>query len=478
VGETSWTLVLAHLAVATLLAADLILRRKEPLATLAWLQGLYLLPGLGALLYLLFGATTIHRRKFRRRRRLLGEFAARLAREQGPAGLREPPTELSPTAAETLAVAIGASRVLPTRGNAVEVFDNPSDLYDALEQAVAAATRHVHFEYYVFQPDDTGRRFLSLLTRKAEEGVEVRLLLDSVGSRRLGAGHTSPLAAAGGKLGWFLPLGAFPPRFALHLRNHRKIAVVDGAVAFTGGVNIGDEYRGRRARRPSWSDTHLRVQGPAVQQIQEVFAEDWFFATGEELTADAYFPGQPPRGDAVVHVVASGPDDPARAIHATLFHAIASARERVWIATPYFIPDAAIATALASSALRGVDVRLLLPERTDHPLVDLAGESFLPDLLEAGVQIFRYEAGMLHSKLVAVDGQWGTLGSANMDIRSFRLNFEINLQILSPTLTRRLEEIFERDLRRSSPFTRTRVDAASLPHRLATAACRLLAPIL
>ncbi|MFU8856819.1 MAG: cardiolipin synthase [Deferrisomatales bacterium] len=473
-----WTLLLVHLTVATVLSAHLLLRRKEPLATLAWLQGLFLLPGLGALFYLLVGAATIRRRTFRRRRRLVGEFAARLsARGQG-GGLRTPPPELTRTAAETLAVAIRTSRALPTRGNEVEVYDSPSEVYDALERAVEAAADHVHFEYYIFQPDETGRRFLELLTRKAKEGVQVRLLLDSVGSRRLGTGFTSPLTAAGGTVGWFLPLGALPPRFALHLRNHRKLAVVDGTVAFTGGVNIGDEYRGRWARKPTWTDTHLRVGGPAVQQLQEVFAEDWFFTTGEELTDDRYFPPQELRGDAIVHTVASGPDDPARALHATLFHAVASARQRVWIATPYFIPDGAILSALAVSAMRGVDVRLLLPERTDHPLVDRAGESFLPGLLEAGVQVFRYEAGMLHSKLVAVDGQWGTLGSANMDIRSFRFNFELNLLVFSPSLARRLEGIFEGDLRHSSAYTRARVAAASLPHRLATAGCRLLAPLL
>lgn len=474
-----WTLVLLHLALATLLAADLLLRRKEPLATLAWLQGLFLLPGLGALLYVLVGAASVRRRKFRRKRRLLGEFAARLAaRGKGAGGVREPPSGLTQTAAETLSIAIRTSRLLPTRGNRVAIFDSPPEVYGALEQAVAGASRHIHFEYYIFQPDETGSHFLDLLTRKARQGVEVRLLLDAVGSRSLGSQHTASFTAAGGRLAWFLPLGALPPRFALHLRNHRKLAVVDGVAAFTGGVNIGDEYRGRWARKPSWTDTHLRVEGPAVHQLQEVFAEDWFFAAGEELTADKYFPPQELRGDAVVHVVASGPDDPARAIHATLFHAVAAARRRVWIATPYFIPDGAITTALTSSAQRGVDVRLLLPERTDHPLVDRAGESFLPGLLEAGVRVFRYEAGMLHSKLVAVDGQWGTLGSANMDIRSFRLNFELNLLIFSPTLCRRLEEIFERDLRHSSPYTRSHVDAASLPRRVTTAACRLLAPLL
>jgi len=479
VGETVATLLLIHLAIATLLAGDLLLRRKEPLSTLAWLQALVLLPGLGAALYLLFGAASIQRRRFRRRQRSANEFAARLARRgAGAWRIEAPPADLTPTAAETLSVAIRTSRRLPTRGNAVEVFDDPSALYDALEEAIRGARDHVHLEYYIFQPDATGRRFRDLLAEKAADGLEVRLLLDSVGSRSLGVGFLSPLTAAGGQVGWFLPLGALPPKMGFHLRNHRKIAVVDGAVAFTGGMNIGDEYRGRWARRPSWTDTHLRVEGPAVERIQEVFAGDWHFTVGEDLLFDRYYPAQESRGDAIVQVVDSGPDDPARAIHATLFHALASARDRVWIATPYFVPDAAISMALTATALRGVDVRLLLPERTDHPLVDLAGESFLPALLEAGVQVFRYEAGMLHSKLVSVDGHWGTLGSANMDVRSFTYNFEVNLLVLSPTLVTRLEAIFQRDLSHSTPFTRAHVDSASLLHRLAVAACRLLAPIL
>ncbi|MHB8763081.1 MAG: cardiolipin synthase [Deferrisomatales bacterium] len=478
--DLTWALLLTHLGLAAALVPDLLLRRKEPVATLAWLQGILLLPGLGAALYLVFGTNTIQRRRYLRRKRVRG-LTPRLAPTEeaiAHALVHNPSAAVAGVAAETLALAIATSRRSPTRGNRLTVFENPSHLYDELEGAVAAARRHVHFEYYIFQPDATGQRFLDLLAQKARQGVEVRLLLDAVGSRRLGSGHLGPLLEAGGRVEWFLPLRLFPPRFAVHLRNHRKIAVVDGAVAFTGGANVGDEYRGRWARRPSWRDTHLKVEGPAVHHLHEVFAEDWYFTAGEDLLRPAYFPPQATVGDAVVQVVASGPDDPARAIHATLFHAIASARERVWIATPYFIPDGAIATALATSALRGVDVRLLVPERTDHPLVDRAGESFLPALLEAGVRVYRYEAGMLHSKLVAVDGRWGTLGSANMDIRSFRLNFEVNLLVLSPTLTRELEEIVGRDLHHSSPYTRSHVDSTPLHRRITVAACRLLAPVL
>jgi cardiolipin synthase len=245
-----------------------------------------------------------------------------------------------------------------------------------------------------------------------------------------------------------------------------------------GGANIGDEYRGRWAKRPSWHDTHVRLEGPAVHHLQEVFAEDWRFATGRSLLREDYFPPQERRGDAIVHVIPSGPDDPTLALEAILFQAIVTARQRVWIATPYFIPDAAVLAALTGSARRGVDVRLLLPKKSDHPLVDRAGESFLPQLLEAGVKVFRYEAGMLHSKLVAVDGAWGIIGSANMDIRSFRLDFEISLAVLSATWAERLEALFQAELVQSHRYTKAHAAAAPLHRRLAIAACRTLAPIL
>ncbi len=470
------TLLGIHLAVAAALGAHVVLRRKDPVATLAWLQAILLLPGLGAVLYLAFGADRIERR-YRRRRRRRGE----LSPDDAPIAshlVATPPPELADPVADTLRVAIATSRRLPTRGNCVRVFDRVADLYADMAGAIREASRTVHLEYYIFQPDRTGMEFLRLLEDKAADGVEVRLLLDSVGSRRLTAAHLAPLVESGGKVGWFLPLRAFPRRRALHLRNHRKITVVDGTLAYTGGVNIGDEYRGLWARHPPWRDTHLRVRGPAVHQIHHVFADDWYFTTGEDIVGPERFPAQEPAGSDTVQVVASGPDDPARSIHTTIFHAIALARDRVWIETPYFVPDVPILMALTTAARRGVDVQLLVPLRTDHPLVDRAGESFLAELLEAGVRVHRYEAGMLHSKLVVVDGQWGMLGSANMDIRSFRLNFEVNLLVLSPRLAARLEERFRADLVHATPYSWVDLDSMSVTRRITTSACRLLAPVL
>lgn len=475
-GLYGW-LALLHLTLVCALGAELLLQRKAPVSTMAWLQALLFFPFVGAALYLTLGSGSIQRKRYRRRRRRLGALEPRTA---GAARHRMPPLAAPAEGrhAEAVALATATARRPPSLGNEVRIFDNVSRLYDELEAAVAGARRHVHFEYYLVQPDATGRRFLDALTACARRGVEVRLLLDAVGSRALTDAHLRPLVRAGGRVAWFLPFRGLTRLNALHLRNHRKVAVIDGATAFTGGTNLGDEYRGRFARRAHWRDLHLRVDGPAVSDLQEVFAEDWWFAAEEKLTRDDYFPPLPPAGDAVVHVVASGPDDPAAAIHATLFHAIATARHRVWIATPYFVPDEPMAAALETAARRGVDVRLLIPEVSDHPLVDRAGESFLPVLLEAGGRVYRYEAGMLHSKLVAIDGRWGTLGSANMDIRSFRLNFEVNLILLSETITGRIEAIFRRYLGQSRPVRRAEVEAVPLPRRLAVAACRLLAPVL
>jgi cardiolipin synthase A/B len=472
--EALWVLLFIHLAVATVLTADLLLRHKQPVATLAWLEALYLLPVLGVLFYIAFGAETIRRRKYRKRRHVIRAFEGKLRGQV----ICCPPSNLSPPLADVLAVAISCSRRPPTFGNSVRLFKNPAAFYDDLEVATRAAKRHIHYEFYILKPDLTGERFLDLLAEKAASGVEVRLLLDYVGSRALGAAYLTKLQQAGGKVEWFLPLRILPPPLSFHLRNHRKIAVIDGEVGYAGGTNIGDEYRGRWARLSSWHDTHLRLEGPAVHHLQEIFVEDWRFATGKSLLREDYFPPQEVAGDAIVHVISSGPDDPSKALHATLFQAIVTAREKVWITTPYFIPDGAMLAALVASARRGVDVRLLLPERSDHPLVDRAGESFLPELLEAGARVYRYEAGMLHSKLVAIDGHWGILGSANMDIRSFRLDFEVNLVLLSPGGVQELEAAFLSELVQSRPFRLSEATGAPLHRRLSVAACRMLTPIL
>ena len=365
------------------------------------------------------------------------------------------------TAAEDLALA-RAKRLfdiessLATKGNEVEILHGDA-MFEALERAIASAEHHVHVEFYIFHADETGHAILARLTDRARAGVEVRLLVDAVGARDLPHRAVAPLLAAGGHFAQFLPVSPLTRPFSVNFRNHRKIVVVDGLTALTGGMNVGDEYRGRVTKIGAWRDTHVLVRGPAALRYQEIFADDWHFTTGERCTAARYYPEPTRNGTVTVQVVASGPDQTAEAILRKMFVAITKAESRVWLTTPYFIPDRALQVALQTAGQRGVDVRLLLPGASDHPLVLYAGRSQYDDLLAAGVRIYEYQAGFLHAKTMVVDDLWTTIGSANMDRRSFMLNWEANLVALDRTLAAKMARLFEDDLRNALEVRRPRV---------------------
>jgi cardiolipin synthase len=287
------------------------------------------------------------------------------------------------------------------------------------------------------------------------------------------------LEAAGGKSVAFLPLLNPFYRFRVNLRNHRKILVADGRVAFLGGLNIGDEYVGRVAHFGYWRDTHVRVEGPAVESIQRVFLEDWHFASAEAVRGPAYYPEHAPHpGTSVVQIVHSGPDAEYKAIRETYFAGILRGRKRVWIASPYYVPDAGLRDALMLAGRSGVDVRLLSLFRPDHWLAYLAGRYYWPELLAAGVKVYQYGRGMMHSKYMLVDGEWASVGSANFDNRSLLLNYEVNALVYDPAVVAELEEQFLRDLEwsvRIDPDVFARRPVAA---RLAENAARLLSPVM
>jgi cardiolipin synthase len=265
----------------------------------------------------------------------------------------------------------------------------------------------------------------------------------------------------------------------VNLRNHRKIVVVDGKMAFSGGVNIGDEYRGRMPGIGVWRDTHFRMEGPAALALQRVFFQDWFFATGEGVDPTPFFPANAsPPGDATVAIVPSGPDTRTEAIHRLFFAAIAGARERVYITTPYFVPDAPMVVALQVAAMRGVDVKLILPSRSNHRVTFHAGRSFYAELLEAGVHIYEYQPGMIHAKTMVVDGRIVFLGSANMDMRSFRLNFEVHALIHDAPTASELEECFSEDLAKTVAVDLARWRTRRRRDRIAEGAGRFVSPLL
>jgi len=305
------------------------------------------------------------------------------------------------------------------------------------------------------------------------------LLYDALGSMGLDAARLRDLKSAGGRVEAFLPINPLRRRWSVHLRNHRKLIIVDGRIGFTGGMNVGDEYSGSSRRRESrvFHDTHLMLRGPAVAEMAQTFAEDWMFATDEQLSPP---PHPPTEADdaSIVAVVPSGPDQEHNANALVFFAGIASARSKVYLTSPYFIPDPAIYQALITAALRGVDVRVLVPRKGDIALVGSAARSYFLSLVRGGVRVFEYLPAMLHAKTLMVDDRWGIVGSANLDIRSFRLNFELGALVLDPVFARELADRFHRDLAESAEVTQETLRRRGYMVKLKDSFARLLSPLL
>jgi cardiolipin synthase len=455
----------------------ILMTKRDSTAAMAWCLVVIFVPLIGASLFWMFGHNRVNRPL---RQRRLHRFHFRIGhppRTREAAHGRDPPTPAHTLAdLGDLARKVHAFPVSP--GNAVTVYHDTQQAFDAILEAVGQARHHIHMEYFIFRGDATGRQVLELLAAKARAGVQVRLLYDAMGGLKLRRRLLRPLRAAGGKVDTFLPVTIWPFRFRVNLRNHRKITVVDGRVGFTGGMNIGGEYLGKHAYFGYWRDTSLRLEGPATAALQRIFVEDWDFAYGEPLNGAAYFPEPTAAGDEVVQVVESGPDQNVNTIRAVYFAAILSARERVWIASPYFVPDVALLDAVRLARYRGVDVRLLTILKPDHYLSFYASRYYYEDMLAVGVKVYQYAKGMMHSKVMLVDGKWGMISSANLDNRSLHLNFEAGCALHSPELIADLEKAYRRDLRDSVRLDPRTFAQRSFWSRLAENACRLLSPTL
>ncbi len=455
---------LLWLGYVLVLAAWIIRQRREPVSTMAWLLVLAWLPVLGWAVYWWMGPQRIHRRKLKRLRARLALAEARLppvgdASEEGQERLIERTTGFAPTRATVVDLLTGGERT-----------------FEALFAAIAGARQAIHLEYYIFEPDSIGTRLRDQLIERAHAGVEVRLLLDGLGSRRCSPSFLAPLRAAGAAVGWFHPLklGHVLWRPTLNLRTHRKIVVIDGRIGFTGGVNITDTQCDR-ASAAAFHDLHLRLEGEAVRALQLAFAEDWHYATGTKLTDAVHWPAQPV-GSIRCQLVPSGPDNPMAPLHRLYVEAVHNAERRVWIMTPYFVPDAPVLLAITNAALSGLDVRLLLPSRNDSRLVRAAARSFYPELLMAGVRVFEFQPRMLHGKALLVDDDFALIGSANVDPRSFFLNFELSVLARDVGVAKALAVRIETDFAQSIETPRS-----WRPHgwqAYADSAARLFAPVL
>jgi cardiolipin synthase len=460
-------LTLGWFAYLIWLGGWIVLQKRAPAATLGWLLGLAALPYIGFLVYYVLGPQRIKRQRMRRARShvtlpqaegaVLGEEARELAR-------------------------LGqASTGLPiTTATDVRLLVDGAATFDALLADVHAARHQVHLEYYIFAADATGAALRDALIERARHGVVVRLLLDAVGSSGCPRRFLAPLLDAGGEVAWFHPMrfGRIWKRPWLNLRTHRKIVVIDGRVAFTGGINVTDEEN-ERIRRDAYRDLHMRLEGDCVRSLQQVFVEDWAYATGTRdfiaSVAHVMPPAQP--GPLQAQVLASGPDSPWEAIHRMHVAAIHSARQRVWLATPYFVPGSAALMALTSAALSGLDVRLLVPKVSDSRLVTFAARSYFDELMLAGVRIYEYGPRMLHTKAVLVDDSLAIIGSANFDARSFRLNFEVSMMFADADIAARLAGLIEGEFA-NAPRVHHQRERPLWTARLPEALARLLAPIL
>jgi cardiolipin synthase A/B len=495
--EAILALEIGLIAYVVFAAISIVLERRRPTATLAWILVLALLPVVGLVAYLLIGRRKARRHRRSRRRRELRPTEATAA----IANLQRSPVDLPPQITGLLRLALTRAAGPVRRADEVEFLSRGDDPLAALEQAIAAAEHRIHVQFYIWRGDDTGKRMIELLTERAQAGVKVRLLYDDFGSIGTPLRHFEPLRAAGGEVARY---GAVRLRFArpsgrLDFRNHRKLVCIDGKLGFTGGINIGDEYRGTTRSGRVWTDILVRMTGDAVLGLEAVFIEDWLTATDELVELHSDLPGAPARSmldrpvapmvstGPLVQIIPSGPDqapdghdDNASVIAATFVAAIGTALERVWIVTPYFIPDEALTLILQTAALRGVDVKILVPNLNDNDrrFVGLAARSYYDVLLAAGCEIHEYSPGMLHSKYIVIDETVAMIGSANFDVRSLYLNYEVTAVFYDRTVACALAEVFREDVRHGRQVEIA--DRATIPlrWRFAEGLARILSPLL
>lgn len=453
----------------------LLTKKRHATSTIAWMMAIVVLPFIGPVMFLFFGINRVERRTARKQQasRAISRHLPELTEYQ-----LIPGDATTSQHGQLIRLTNRVAETVPTFGNRVELLADTHETLALIEEAIGSARQTLHLEYYIWQPDRTGRRVRDLLIQKAREGVTVRFLYDAVGSMYLNNRFLKPMRDAGIHVATFLPGTKFRERWSLNLRNHRKTVIVDGSTGFTGGMNIGDEYLGKNPEFGFWRDTHLRLRGPIVLQLQQVFVEDWYYATNEELTQPELFPRPDGDGTLSAQVVSGGPAGDVSVFHSLLFAAINEAREEISLATSYFVPPSSLVAALETASHRGVRIRLLIAGRAAFQWTVWAGRSYYDSLLQAGIEIYEYREGLLHSKTLSIDGTWSLVGTPNFDARSLFLNFEVAVVIYDSKTAMQLEEQFRGDLEHSVKIEPERWSRRTIRQRLGESICRLFAPVL
>ncbi len=473
-------LTFIYTGINIIIAIDILLDNRDPSSTVAWILVLFLFPVGGIFLYLYIGRNHRKQKTFSKKRTEDNYILNHLFKEQihflnyGEI-LQKNITDIK---GNIIPLLFRNTNSPLTINNKVKVLQNGEATFSEMLDAIYKAEDHIHMEYYIIKDSHIGRKFQEALIKKAKEGIEVRLIYDAVGSWRLTKKFLKPLKNAGVIIEVFLPVTLPLLGSRLNYRNHKKILVVDGKIGFVGGINIGDEYLGKNKKLGFWRDTHLKLQGEAVYVLQGMFLADWYFVSNESINDIKYFPKQGYCGETILQIASSGPDSYWASIHQAYFSAINSAREKVYITTPYLVPDEGILLALKTAALRGVDVRLLVPIKPDHRSVFWASKSHFEELLRAGVKIYQYSKGFVHGKVFIIDNNFISIGTANLDIRSFELNFEVNAFIYDKDINRKVSKDFLEDLKVSKQILLDEYKKRPFTHKITESIARVFSPIL
>jgi cardiolipin synthase len=446
--------------------------RKDPTATWAWLLILTLIPVLGFILYLFLGLTPKKRKVFQRKieEDELKKYDRKLIAEE----LKERIKDFDHLEQSIIRLAFENDLPAGVGYNQLDIYTSGREKFADLFEDIKNAKKFVHANYYIINDDQLGDQFMQLLTKKAADGVEVRLLYDRMGCRNLSRYAIFELEDAGGQAVPFAPFV-----LDMNYRNHRKNVVIDGQIGYLGGINIGDEYLGENPRFGDWRDTHLRLKGESVDSLQYRFLLDWNFASGNDLMRkQRYFPEKEYKGDTGIQIVSSGPDSKEAEVKSLFLKMIYEAEKTIYIQTPYFIPDQSMLEALKLAARSGVEIKVMIPDRGDHPFVYAANNSFVGELLDAGARCYRYTKGFLHSKTLCIDSRVLSIGTTNMDVRSFKLNFEINAFIYDREQAELHNQIFAEDLENSEEITKEIFETRGWTMKLRESVSRLLSPIL
>lgn len=476
--DLSLILSLLYISTTLFIIILVITNNGDPVKTISWILVLVLLPIVGILLYFFLGHN-LRRNKFLNRKEILDEVSETEidSSEFIRTGINDVPINLIEDN-RTICLLKNNSNSQLSLYNNLKIILNGACIFAEIKLAIEEAQHHIHLDFYKIQPGREWSQILELLLKKASQGVSVRIIYDDVGSWEIRKSYTKKLLARGVEMKPFLPV--FLPRFAnkLNYRNHRKIVIIDGHTAFTGGFNIADYYVDGIKKLGEWYDIAIKITGESVKNIQKIFLMDWIFVKGEKIKLDPnIFPKTDSNGSTPIQITRSGPDSDWSSIMQAYFSAIMSAKKYVYLSTPYFMPNESILTALKTIALSNRTVRLVIPHKGDSKIVNLATQSYISELLDAGIEVYLFKNGFNHGKFIIVDGRMCTIGTANIDIRSFDHDFELNAIIYDKEVSRELEKTFHSYTSSSHKLSHESWDKRSLTNKFLNSTARILSPL-